>query len=272
MRTCSAIGLILLFSSLVQGGDPPEPTPLHFNVSGEKREAIVSMPDTPRNKPAPVVFVFHGHGSTMEAFARRWNVHEYWPEAIGVYMQGLPTASRVDPKGKKAGWQSVPHTENDRDVKFVDAVLKTLHERRTIDDDRIYAAGLSNGGGFSYVLWMTRPDIFASFAPCAAVLHHDDNSTLQPRPVFHIAGENDETAPFKLQQESMAAVRKANHCKNEPVDWEPGCKLYRPKSNTGADFVSLIHPGGHGAPPHTFETIIKFFKEHPRQHAKSAIE
>jgi len=47
----------------------------------EKREAIVLFPDAPRNKPAPLVFVFHGHGSTMEAFVRRMPIQQFWPEA-----------------------------------------------------------------------------------------------------------------------------------------------------------------------------------------------
>jgi polyhydroxybutyrate depolymerase len=193
-------------------------------------------------------------------------VHTFWPEAIAVYMQGLPTPSRVDPKGKRAGWQSEVHTQGDRDLEFVDAVLKTIRERHTVDDDRIYAAGLSNGGGFTYVLWAARPDVFAAYAPCAAILHGPEKLKLKlkPRAIFHIAGETDHTAPFELQEQSMAKVREINHCQDSAVVYAPGCKLYAPRDESGAPFVSLIHPGGHGAPPHTFELMIRFFKEHPR--------
>jgi polyhydroxybutyrate depolymerase len=265
MHICPTIELVLMLFGLAPAGDPPEPTPLHWTINGEKREAIVYFPDAPRKKPAPLVFIFHGHGSTMEAFARRWNVQKYWPEAVAVYMQGLPTASRVDPKGKKAGWQSMAGTEEDRDLKFVDAVLKTVHRKHAIDDDRVYAAGQSNGGGFTYVLWSARPDVIAAYAPGAAILRYPEDLKLKPGAVLHIAGEEDRTAPIEMQRESMAKVREINGCKEKPVEWGPGCKLYQPKSKSGAPFVSYIHPGGHGPPANAFETIIKFFKEHPRQ-------
>jgi polyhydroxybutyrate depolymerase len=62
----------------------------------------------------------------------------------------------------------------------------------------------------------------------------------------------------------MVMVRKINGCKDHPVDWGDHGKLYAPKTKSGAPFISFIHPGGHGAPPHSFEEIIKFFKENPR--------
>jgi polyhydroxybutyrate depolymerase len=265
MRICSTIGLVLMLSGSALAGGPTEPKTLYWMINGERREAIVVFPDTPRTKPAPVVFVFHGHGSTMEAFARKWDVQKHWPEAAAVYMQGLPTASRIDPKGRKAGWQSTAGTEGDRDLAFVDAVLKTVHERHAIDDDRIYAAGHSNGGGFTYVLWSARPGVFAAYAPISAVLRYPRNLTLKAGPVLHIAGEKDPIAPLVMQLESMAKVREINGCTDQPVDWGAGCKLYPPKTHTGAPFVSLIHPGGHAPPPHSLEMIVKFFKENPRQ-------
>ena len=268
MRRWFMIGLISLWCGLTFAAERSGiPKPLSWKINGEKREAIVEFPAGPRDQPAPVVFIFHGHGNTMEKFAQRWDVHKHWPEAVAVYPQGLPTASRVDPKGKHAGWQTLAGTEGDRDLKLVDAILKTLHDKHAIDDDRIFSAGLSNGGGFSYVLWTARSDVFSAYAPCAAILHVPKNMTLKPGPVLHIAGENDHTAPFEEQMESMKTVRRINGCKAQPVDWGEVGKLYAPKTKSGAPFISIIHPGGHGAPPHTFEAIIKFFKEHPRKHS-----
>src|SRR4029077_15140221 len=89
MRICPAIGFVLMLSRLALAADAPELKPLRWNIDGERREAIVVFPDARHNKSAPVVFVFHGHGSTMEAFARRWDVHKHWPEAVAVYYAGL---------------------------------------------------------------------------------------------------------------------------------------------------------------------------------------
>jgi polyhydroxybutyrate depolymerase len=137
MRTYAIAGLlVLLAETTVASAEPAQEKTLHWTIEGERRDAIVIFPDSPRNQPAPLVFVFHGHGSTMEKFARKMPIEDFWPEAVAVYMQGLPTASRVDPKGRHAGWQSQLGTERNRDLKFLDAVLKTLRERHAIDNDR----------------------------------------------------------------------------------------------------------------------------------------
>ena len=270
MRVWLPSGLILLLLGRALVAVPPDPMePLHWTVAGERRKAIVLFPKAPRNKPAPLVFYFHGHGGRMENLARRMQIEKYWPEAAVVFTQGLPTPSRVDPMGKRAGWQSVAGTMGDRDLKFVDAVLRTVRQKHAIDEDRIYAGGMSNGAIFTYVLWSARPDIFAAYAPCAGILRSPDNLTLKPGAILHIAGESDRIAPFRLQEQSMAKVREVNGCKDTPVEWESLCKLYPAKSKSGAPFVSYIHPGGHSIPPQAVELMIKFFKEHPRN--KSAI-
>ena len=97
-------------------------------------------------------------------------MHELWPEAVVVYMQGLSTPGRLtDPEGKKPGWQSAAGDQGDRDLKFFDALLATLKQEYKIDERRIYSTGHSNGGGFTYLLWSARPNMFAAVAPSAAV-------------------------------------------------------------------------------------------------------
>ena len=58
--------------------------------------------------------------------------------------------------------------QGDRDLKFVDAILKTLREKYKVDDRRIFATGHSNGGGFTYLLWAARGKELAAIAPVAA--------------------------------------------------------------------------------------------------------
>jgi polyhydroxybutyrate depolymerase len=65
-------------------------------------------------------------------------------------------------------WQKTFGDQNDRDLKFFDAVLATLKKDCRIDEKRVYATGHSNGGAFTYLLWAARGDVFAAVAPCAA--------------------------------------------------------------------------------------------------------
>lgn len=228
-----------------------------WQVEGLEREAIVYRPAKESAAGAPVVFGFHGHGGNTRNVARTFHFQELWPEAIVVYMQGVPTPGRLtDPEGKLPGWQHNPGDHGDRDLKFFDAVLATLREKHMVDGKRIYATGHSNGGAFTYVLWAARPEVFAAFAPSAAgsrlVL------TLKPKPAMHVAGEQDELVKFPVQQRVMQAVREVNGCEAVGQEWAEGCTLY--PSSQGAPFVTFVHPGTHQYPTEAPELIVRFFK------------
>jgi polyhydroxybutyrate depolymerase len=228
-------------------------------VDGVKREALLYAPDNAKTEASPVIFGFHGHGGNMNNAARQYHFHSLWPEAIVVYPQGLNTPGRLtDPEGKKPGWQSGPGDQSDRDLKFFDAVLAALHQDFKVDDKRIYSSGHSNGGGFTYLLWATRGDKFAAFAPSAAAATKN-LGLLKPKPVLHIGGENDPLVKFARQQATMEAVRKLNQCgAGQPWELDPNCTYY--PSPLGAPVITAIHPGTHNYPDEAPEVIVKFFK------------
>src|SRR5436853_3890230 len=137
---CSLTTALLTLSSFAA-----EPTPTTWMVDGVQREALVYVPST--SSKSPVIFAFHGHGGNMHFAARGMAFQNAWPDAIVVYPEGLPTPGIVlDREGKKAGWQDYAGQENNRDLKFVDEMLKSLREKYSVDDSRIYATGFSNGG------------------------------------------------------------------------------------------------------------------------------
>ncbi len=232
-----------------------------WTVDGVVREALVYAPPSARTNAAPVVFAFHGHGGSMQNAARMFSFHTHWPEAIVVYMQGLNTPGRLtDPDGKKPGWQSDVGNQGDRDLKFFDAVLASLHQDYKVDANRIYATGHSNGGGFTYLLWAARGKLFAAFAPSAAAAART-RSQLSAKPVLHVAGTNDTLVKFEWQQQTMAALRKLNQCGDgQPWEGEKYCTLY--PSKLDAPVVTLIHPGPHLFPAGAAASIVKFFKQH----------
>lgn len=232
-----------------------------YTVEGVAREALIYAPSTAKSSPTPVVFVFHGHGGNARQAARSFRIYREWPEAISVYMQGLPTKGQLtDPEGKKNGWQGREGLEDNRDLKFFDAVLAKLKTDYQVDTRRIYSTGHSNGGGFTYMLWAERGDVFAAVAPSAAAAPFS-MPKLKPKPAMHLAGETDPLVKYEWQVKTMEAVRKLNACEAEGKAWNEVGTVY--PSPNGTPFVSLIHPGGHQflqeAPP----LIVKFFKEHP---------
>ncbi len=197
----------------------------------------------------------------MNQASRTFHYHTSWPEALVVYMQGLDTPGLLtDPEGKKPGWQSAVGNQGDRDLKFFDAVLASLQQDYKVDAKRLYATGHSNGGGFTYLLWAARGDRFAAVAPCAAAAPKLLGQ-LKPKPVLHLAGEQDPLVKFEWQQQTMDALRKLNDC-GEAKPWEKGCTIYA--SKLGAPVVTFIHPGKHEFPRDAPAIIVKFFKEHAK--------
>jgi polyhydroxybutyrate depolymerase len=229
-----------------------------WSIDGVTREALVYVPASAKTTPAPVIFAFHGHGGTMGYAERKFSYHTLWPEAIVVYPQGLPTAGKlIDPQGKMAGWQFAAGDYDDRDVKFFDAMLASLRQEYRVDNQRIFVTGHSNGGGFSYLLWATRGDQIAAVAPCAAAAIQILGK-LKPKPVFHLAGENDPLVKFAWQKTTIDAVLKINQCEaGQRLD--DCCTLY--PSKIGAPVVTYIHSGHHEVPPDAPAKIVKFFKE-----------
>jgi polyhydroxybutyrate depolymerase len=240
-----------------------EPAPKTWTVDGVKREGFVVMPEAAKSKSSPVVFVFHGHGGTAKNAIRSFDLHTHWPAAIVVYLQGLPTPGKLtDPEGKKTGWQHGPGDQSDRDLKFFDAVLKSLKDEARVDDSRIYSTGHSNGGGFTYLLWGQRGDVLAAVAPSAAVANTKKFGTFKPKPVLHIGGEQDTLVKWEWQKAGIDALKKLNGVAAEGKPWADSkfCTIYESKADTPV--ATYITQGDHAFAKDAVPVIVKFFQAH----------
>lgn len=261
--------LLLLAASFVilpslaqaQAQLPPNFHKLELTVDGVARTGVVYAPPSAREKPAPVVFVFHGHGGNALQAGRSFAMFRHWPEAISVHLQGLNTPGKLtDPEGKKPGWQHSAGDQGDRDLKFFDAVLKQLKDTYKVDAKRIFSTGHSNGGGFTYLLWQQRPDVFCAMAPSAAAASRlGQGAAFKPKPVMHIAGTQDPLVKYAWQEVMIAKVKQINGCSAEGNPWATDCTLF--PSKTGTPFIAYIHQGTHKFPEEAPPLIAKFFKE-----------
>jgi polyhydroxybutyrate depolymerase len=267
MKRFSLLSIFLValasFSSIcrAQGLLPAGFHKLELAVDGVSRSGFVYAPAKARAEPTPVVFVFHGHGGTAFNAGRSFAMHKHWPEAISVYLQGLNTPGKLtDPEGKKPGWQHGAGAEGDRDLKLFDAVMANLKEHYKVDARRVFSTGHSNGGGFTYLLWQTRPDVLCAVAPSAAAsARMADASAFKPKPAMHIAGTNDELVKYAWQEMAMNRIKQINQCEAVGKAWAKDCTLF--PSKAGAPFVAFIHEGTHKFPDEAPALIAKFFKE-----------
>ncbi|WP_293300295.1 esterase [Pedobacter sp. UBA4863] len=254
---------LLMFISFGSSLAQELPQTLTWTINGETRKALVYIPATAKTKPTPIIFTFHGHGGTMQKMYSTRGFEKLWPQAIFICPQGLNTVGMLtDPEGKKSGWVMTDQTNENRDLQFFDAMLKTLRADYKIDNSRIYATGHSNGGGFTYLLWATRANEFAAFAPTGTSGGKLIAKLNTPKPGFHLMGKNDPLVKPEWQERTYNKILRVNGCTENGVKLDSNITAYTGKD--GNDFQLFIYPGGHEYPKNANQPIIDFFKKYTK--------
>ncbi|MEL4154133.1 alpha/beta hydrolase family esterase [Corynebacterium bovis] len=154
-----------------------------FTSSGVTRTARITVPaDYDPARPLPVLVSFHGWKETADSM-ERYTGFDALP-AIVVYGQGIENA-----------WEGAPYarTNDGQDLRYVLDLLGGLRSTFTVDPARIYAAGMSNGGGFALKLACQRPDLFAGVASVSGAYYPRTRPPCAPQavPVLEIHGAKD---------------------------------------------------------------------------------
>lgn len=143
------------------------------------RRYLVYAPANLPPRPAPVVLVFPGYSASAESAAFYYTHTRFETLAdrdgfIVVYGNGLPNPpdARERPSVPKGGFLRgclADHAGEGIDVQYVRQILAQLGTELAIDRARVYATGLSAGGGMSFELALEAPDLVAAIAPVAAL-------------------------------------------------------------------------------------------------------
>ena len=226
-----------------------------IQVDGTEREFNVYFPKTKDARPRPVIFAFHGHGGNMNNSVRKFKFNETVPNAISVYMNGLPTAGRTDPQGTKNGWQNKVGELGDRDIKFFDQVMTWVKTKAMVDDKNIFAMGHSNGAGFTMALWNAHPTMFKGLGVCSGGGKPGDANS--PTAFFAQSGKNDPLVSFRGQSLSVNAVKKVNKSVEPGKPWGPNTTRWE----GAAPVVWYVTDGKHELPEEALGQLTKFFVE-----------
>lgn len=144
--------------------------------------------------PTPLLFNLHGYGSNnieQEFYG------DFRPVAdTAVFIIAHPNGA-VDLTGNRA-WNTFGATAVD-DVGFLSALIDTISAGYNIDDQRIYSAGMSNGGFMSYDLACFLSDRIAAVASVTGSMLWTRFAACNPDrpiPVMQIHGTADATVPY----------------------------------------------------------------------------
>jgi polyhydroxybutyrate depolymerase len=257
------LGLALAAST--EGADAaPKGTWWSIKVGIVTRKAFVYVGKSATTKPSPLVLAFHGMGGTGDGMAAQTKLHLAWPEATVAYCQAANTPNNPFPTTIPS-WQPAPGAYGDYDLKFVDALVKTLRLSLRVDSLRIYATGHSNGAIFCYLLFATRPYTFAAFAPVAGMLSANGSAVNQaqtPRPFLVTHGTRDSVIPYRYGVAAAEAIRRVNQCDAITKPWTTTGYVVYPSQKTGVPVVWYAHKGGHEWPSTSSQNVAKFFQEH----------
>jgi polyhydroxybutyrate depolymerase len=256
--------------------------------SGVERDYLLYVPQSYNPAtPAPLVISMHG-ASVWPAAQRdisRWNAVADVHGFIVVYPAG---------RGTPSSWEM---TSDSEDVRFIADLIDTLSASFSIDPARIYADGLSNGGGMAFVASCMLPDRIAAVGMVASALLQPFAwcTEQRPKPLMIFHGDNDTTAPYHGGTSwvvpylipgvpaFVGSWSRRNGCSPTPRDVRIAADVTRRTYSACAEDADVvlytIHNGGHtwpggGEAPEWFmgrtthsvnasRELWNFFREHP---------
>jgi polyhydroxybutyrate depolymerase len=265
-----------------------------FVSSGEKREYLLYVPSSyDRSRATPLVISMHGAGlwGAAQKETSGWNNLADRQGFIVVYPSG------VGGKGVRV-WRVEPGAGLMKDVRFISELIDTLAASYNIDSNRIYANGLSNGGGMSFVLSCALSDRIAAVGMVAAAQTLPWNWCTDRRAVpmiaFHGTADPEvpydggsawvSSRPFPSTPKWAANWARRNRCESDPAEStvavDVTLRAYTGCADDDAVLLYTVKGGGHtwpgGTPlPEWFvgrttrsidatSLMWAFFRDHPR--------
>jgi len=231
--------------------------------AGQTREYILYVPKSYDSaKPAPLVISIHGAANwpSFQMNLSQWNSLADEHGFIVVY----PAGEGGGPKTWFLRGRQTPSRMPD--VVFVSELIDRLEASYNIDPARIYANGLSNGGGVTFALSCTLSHRIAAFGPVAAAVTVplDWCPDSRPAPMIAFHGTADRFTPyggakvwlapkpFPSIPEWTAHWARRNRCAPTPVESAAASDVTRLEYRDCADDASVvfytIKGGGHTWP------------------------
>lgn len=186
-----------------------------INFEGQKREFIAYTPkgyDT-SNKKFPVVFNFHGGGMSHleQMFYTEMNKSADKNQFIVVYPLGIN-------KDWNVGFE-MSYQKGSNDIGFVKELLSFLKGKYRIDENAIFATGLSRGGFFCHRVASEMGDVFAAVASVGAPLPDSVkyfNRSKHQISIMQVHGTADEVVKYEGKKDAYAsALNTFNYWKTQ---------------------------------------------------------
>ena len=163
-------------------------------------------PNYDKNTKTPVVIYIHGGGGSSEgskndglyAYSDKYDFILLSPAGTGVLKDRL-LVWNLGPYLINGNIQNHPNyasEHNTDDIGFLSKMIDDVKNKFNVDENCIYATGISQGGMMSYRLACELSDKIAAIAPVAPPAGPMNCAPSRPVPAMHIHGTADPCAPF----------------------------------------------------------------------------
>ena len=163
-----------------------------ITFQGIDRDFSIYIPESySHDLPSSMIFVFHGFGSSnnMIMFYSDFNSISERENFIVVYPQG--SSFWGYPHWNVGGWTN---TSSADDIGFVDFLIELISQEYNLNQNRIYATGMSNGGFFSFLLACQLSQKIAAVASVTGSMTNETYQNCNPSkevPILQIHGTDD---------------------------------------------------------------------------------
>ncbi len=218
----------------------------NIKVGNDTRKYLLYVPNNVKAN-APLVLSLHGAGGTVTTTSHDPDFNSIADKDgfIVAYPQGKNTTFPGLGGMQAPGWSS--YGEENFDTDYLRAVVEDVAAKYTIDRQRLYCCGFSNGGMMTYVMANTSSHIFAAFAAISGYpinefhLHH---TSWRPVPLLHIHGKADDFVKYSLVPNVIDNMVARNGANPVPV-----------KTTKSGKYTKSVYEAGEGGFPVVFYEI-----------------
>ncbi len=228
--TTTTIGTDTTAATTTAPGEPENVSVTEERVqvgATERMFRVIEPADLSPDEEVPVVIVLHGLGLNAMGMSRAadWRGAVAEDRFVAVFPQGVQDSWNMGPCCPPANLVGA------QDEAFMDEVVEAMESRDSVDADRMYLTGFSNGALLTYTYTCAHPETFAAVAPMAgtnitgcepatpvSLLHqHGDADLVVPYAGGVALGSLVSSAPFPPVASSVAAWAQADGCTGEPT-------------------------------------------------------
>jgi polyhydroxybutyrate depolymerase len=196
--------VILLFTGFVFSSSAQQTINASITHDGIERDYILYVPEIYDGSTAvPLVLNFHGFGSSASQQMFYGDFRDI-ADTEGFLLVHPEGTTLIGNQFWNVGFPGLSSTIDD--VGFTEALIDELATLYTIDLDRVYATGMSNGGFMSFLLACQLSEKIAAVASVTGSMTQDtfdDCNAQLPTPVLQIHGTEDDVVSYNENNLSL---------------------------------------------------------------------